>query len=273
MVCILRHSAARSAGLAARLLSLAVVAGVAFAQTPTPVQGRDAAGNKYRTVAVDPTGKLQVVVTSGGGSGCPGTAATPCVVGGKVAAGAAQTGNPLPGGGVDSGGVARALATDAVGQQAIANAVSAASVSGVSLSTRSLTDYLGFPIYNREIPYLFNGATLDLQYGCPNSVIVDDSTSGNVQIIAASGATQVHICKASFTTAAAVNIQFTQGTGANCVVGTANLSGLYQLPVASGVFEDFMSDRAPLVGAASQAVCLNLSTTTRTTGQVWYAQF
>jgi hypothetical protein len=273
MVCILRHSAGRSVSLAARLLSGLLILPALVAQTPTPAQGLDPVANRYRTVAVDPAGQLKVVVTGGAGSGCPGTAATPCVVGGKVAAGVAQTGNPLPGGGVDAGGLARAIATDSVGQQAIANAVSAAATAGVSLSTRSMTDYLGFPIYNREIPYLFNGATLDLQYGCSSSVIVDDSTSGNVQIIAASGSTQIRICKASFTTAAAVNIQFTQGTGSNCASGTANLSGLYQLPVASGVFEDFMSDRAPLVAAASQAVCLNLSTTTRTTGQVWYAQF
>lgn len=105
---------------------------------------------------------------------------------------------------------------------------------------------------------------------CPNTVIVDDSTMGNVQIIAASGATKVYICKMTFTAAASVSIQLTQGTGANCVVGTANLSGLYQSAIT--VAEDFGADFTWLTSAASQAVCVNLSSGTRVTGAISYAQ-
>jgi hypothetical protein len=120
-------------------------------------------------------------------------------------------------------------------------------------------------------PSLFNGATFDRALTCPNSVIVDDSTMGNTQIIAASGATRVKICKMTLTTAAGVSIQLTQGTGLNCVTGNANLSGLYQN--ASTVAEDFVADQSALSSATSQAVCLNLGAATRTTGQIQYVQF
>ncbi len=94
---------------------------------------------------------------------------------------------------------------------------------------------------------------------------------GNVQIIAASGGTQIRICKMTLTTAASVGVQLTQGTGANCGTGTANLSGLYQN--ASSIAEDFAADQSVLISTVSQAVCLNLAAGTRTTGQILYSQF
>jgi hypothetical protein len=148
---------------------------------------------------------------------------------------------------------------------------SAAAADGVSNTQLGPTDAAGVAIYARVLPFHFTGSTWDRELGCTSSIIFDGSTSGNTQIIAASGATQVRICKATMTAASSVSLQFKQGTGSNCAVGTADMSLVYQNVL--GVTEDYLSDRAPLTAAASQAVCINLSATVRVTGQVWYAQF
>jgi hypothetical protein len=78
----------------------------------------------------------------------------------------------------------------------------------------------------------------------------------------------------SWTASSSVGIQLTQGTGANCGTGTTNLTFLYGAGSGvSAIAEDFQADQALLVAASGNAVCLNLSAATRTTGQVWYAQF
>jgi hypothetical protein len=188
--------------------------------------------------------------SGGAAAGCPGTAASPCDVQGLSAPGGTQTGQPLPISLVDSNNKANYLKT----AQATSDGDTGFEFSGAA-------------------PMLFNGINYDREIDCTASapIIVDDSTMGNVQIIAASGATKIRICKLSLTAAAGVSIQLTQGTGSNCGTGTANLSGLYQNVLA--IAEDYRADQSQLTAAASQAVCLNLSGATRTTGTVSYAQY
>ncbi len=116
-------------------------------------------------------------------------------VGGPVAAGSAQTGNPLPGGGNDGGGVARALLTDTQGSQ-------------VSVP---LCD----PTNANSAQALFNL-----------------SGSGNTRIVTGTAAKQIRVCHISFATAAGEDIKLTQGTGATCAASTADVTGLYKSVVA-----------------------------------------
>jgi len=129
------------------------------------------------------------------------------------------------------------------------------------------TDAAGNLITDTQV---FNGTTWVPQLSCTNVAIVDDSTSGNIQQIVGIAFKQIRICKLSLTSASAVGIQLTYGVGANC--GAAmNLSGLYQGVTA--IAEDFQADQSPLVALVGNTVCLNLSGTIRTTGQIFYAQF
>lgn len=216
------------------------------------------------------TGFSSLIPPVAPGSSCAGTAMTPCVVDGPVASGSPPTQAPVYVAGFD-GTNTQPFRTDTTGRP-INDPLGAATAQADGTSNTPTIPFVNgvaafLPVLNK----LFNGATWDRQLACPNTVIVDDSTMGNVQIIALSGTTQVRICKMTLTTAAGVAVQLTQGTGSNCAGATANLSGLYQAVTA--IAEDFIADQSPLVGIAGNAVCLNLGAGTRTTGQVSYAQF
>lgn len=216
----------------------------------------------------------------GGGTACPGTAGTPCVVDGPDTPSASPTHNPVLVAGIDAGfSRIRYLPISTLAGNAYVQVVEAGTTTALSdASTNSpnrpqADDGLGpaggdtFPVY----PFLFNGTTWDREITCSSTVIVDDSTSGTVQQIALSGTNKIRLCKMTLTTAAGVNVQLVYGTGVNCGTGTANLTGLYQ--TASTIAEDWVADRSALTTPAGQAVCLVLGGATRTTGTISYAQF
>ena len=116
-------------------------------------------------------------------------------VAGPVAAGSAQTGNPLPDGGNDGGGLARVLLTDTKG----------------SVVTVPICD----PTNANAAQALFNL-----------------SASGNTRIVTGTAAKLIRICHISFATAAGEDIKLVQGTGATCGASTADVTGLYKSIVA-----------------------------------------
>jgi len=93
-------------------------------------------------------------------------------------------------------------------------------------------------------------------FACNSQALFNLSSSGNTQIIAASGSNRTLICHLSISFASAVDAKVTQGTGSNCGSGTADVTGLYKNVVAQA-FD--WGPFAPLVGSASQAICLNSS--------------
>lgn len=114
----------------------------------------------------------------------------------------------------------------------------------------------------------FQNCTLQAQF--------DTSSSGNTLLVAASGATQIRVCRLSIedTTGTAgaspTNTeQLVQGTGATCGGGTTNLWMAYVKVFAAA--EDFAL--GPLIASASNAVCINLTNATRVTGAIQYAQY
>jgi hypothetical protein len=157
----------------------------------------------------------------------------------------------------------------AVGIQGVA----AAQADGASNTPTVLgTGPSGTPVatYQPILPYVFNGATWDRDFVCTNRATFNLSGAGDTQIIAASGTTIVRICHISLSTVAPEDIKFTQGTGANCVTGPVDLTGLYKQVTALAF--DFGSVGA-LRGTASQAICINQSVAQATGGVVIYAQY
>lgn len=126
------------------------------------------------------------------------------------------------------------------------------------------------PSFEQIFPYRFNGSTWDRDFVCTNKATFNLSGSGDTQIIAASGSTVIRICHVSLSTVAPEDIKFTQGTGANCVTGPADLTGLYKSVTALAF--DFTPQGA-LRSSASQAVCINQSVAQATGGVVIYAQY
>lgn len=204
------------------------------------------------------------------GSSCAGTVGTPCVVDGPDASGAAPTKSPVLTAGFDGTNVER-IRTDTTGRSITDPLGAATAQADGATNTPTIPFANGVAASVPSLPYKFNGATWDRDLKCSLSVIIDDSTMGNTQIIALSGSTVIRVCKLTLTSASSVSIQLTQGTGSNCGTGTANLSFLYQNAVS--IAEDYLSDQSLLIGTAANALCLNLSGAVRTTGQIWYDQF
>lgn len=106
-------------------------------------------------------------------------------------------------------------------------------------------------------------------FNCNKQALFNLASSGNTQIIAASGTTTVFICHIDIAFSAPVDLKITQGTGANCVTGTADVTGLWksitQVAMDYGPF-------SPLQGNASQAICLNPSANTAGGGTVIFSQ-
>jgi hypothetical protein len=111
------------------------------------------------------------------------------------------------------------------------------------------------------LPLLFNGSTWDIPFYCKNTSVFSPASTGNTQIIAASGSTRVRICSVGFSaTGGANNVKLQYGTGANCATGPADLLGLEVLG-ANGLSQHNYNPGA-LITPASQAVCANLSAAT-----------
>ncbi len=103
---------------------------------------------------------------------------------------------------------------------------------------------------------------------CTLSGTFDTSASGNTLLVAASGSTQIRLCKFNLIDVGTGNtIQLKQGTGATCAGGTTSLWMIYTSVLT--VAEDFNS---PLIAAAANAVCVNLTNATRVIGGFEYAQ-
>lgn len=220
-----------------------------LAQSPLPVQGRDYTNGINRIVNVDNTGKLNVNATiSGGGSGCPGTVVTPCVVAGYAAAGANIAGNPVPG-----------ALRDELNHAQYLGAIVGATAGDNGRRTLAVG------------PTLFNGATWDPEYSCTNSAPISVSGSGNTQILALTASAVIRICHISWSVSdgSALGVKLTTGTGSNCGTGTADLTGLYTSP---GVALDFGTSAA-LRGPTSAALCMNLASGVAVGGTLVYAKF
>jgi len=112
-----------------------------WAQTPTPAQGRDYVTPLYRVIAVDTQGRI-IISPTGVTSPCPGTAATPCVVDGPDATGAAPTHAPVLNAGFD-GSFVRIMLTDVNGRQVMVGPVAdGATAAGNPVQTGGV-DFLG----------------------------------------------------------------------------------------------------------------------------------
>jgi hypothetical protein len=118
-------------------------------------------------------------------------------------------------------------------------------------------------------PYVFNGSSWDRQFNCSNQVFVNLSASGNAQVIAASGSTNILICHIHLSTTAAETIQLTTGTGSNCGTGNAVIDAYQSV---SAIAMDFQPTAALRAGT-SNALCINPSASTTLTGVIIYAQF
>jgi hypothetical protein len=191
--------------------------------------------------------------TNGTAGGSGGGCASPCVVIGPDAPGAASSQDPVQVAGNDGTDV-RAIATDTSGRtKVVGGAAVGAAPSGNPVAV-AFQDSAGHVL----IPQL-----------CTLSVFFDTSGAGNTLLVAASGATKIYLCHLTFQDVGTGNtIQLVQGTGATCAGGTTNF-GMAYVAILAGA-EDYPLN--PLISSASNAVCISLANATRVTGEITYGQ-
>ena len=112
-----------------------------------------------------------------------------------------------------------------------------------------------------------NGA-LGTMLACPNFAILNTSSTGNVQLISASGSTVVYVCDLLWASTGTADVKLTYGTGAACAGGTTDFSGLFK-----SVINFDHSFQGSLRTPASQGVCFNQSVGNTTGVTVTYGQF
>lgn len=123
------------------------------------------------------------------------------------------------------------------------------------------------PLTGYNFNWKFNGATWDRELACSLQLPFNLTAAGNTQIIPA-GSGVLRVCHISFSTTAAEDVKVTQGTGANCATGPADVTGLFKTVQSMAL--DFGND-SPLRSGANQALCLNQSAAQNLGGVVIYA--
>ena len=172
-------------------------------------------------------------------------------------------------GGVDNAGDARQILTATSGVVATGEAFAA--VDGATNAGAGLPVLgTGAGFYQPIFPMIFNGATWDRQFVCSLSLPISTAGGGTTQIIPLAGATVIRICHISLSWDAAVDWRIVEGTGANCVTDTADLTDDYHNITAIGL--DFGAEAA-LRGGAGNAVCITQTGAGNSGGVVSYAQF
>lgn len=123
------------------------------------------------------------------------------------------------------------------------------------------------PLTGINYNWKFNGATWDRELACSQQLPFNLTAAGNTQIIPA-GSGVLRVCHISFSTTASEDVKITQGTGANCATGPADVTGLFKTVQSMAL--DFGND-SPLRSGANQALCLNQSAAQNLGGVVIYA--
>lgn len=207
--------------------------------------------------------------TPSGGSGCVGTVAVPCIVAGNVADGSPVAGSPVRVGGKDASGNVQDVLTATDGSIVPAHGTPA-TADGIA-GTRTATDDASNPLYYREIPWIWNGATFDRKISCPNTAAITfTAASGSLEIVGLTAANVIQICSLWFSSDTVTNITFQNGTGSNCGTGTTTIAGVMQNVLSMSIY--WGADAALRV-PASNAFCINSSATATIGGGVTYAKF
>ena len=103
---------------------------------------------------------------------------------------------------------------------------------------------------------------------CTSKAVVTLTGAGATQVVALSAGKSIKVCHLSLSAESPVNVQVIEGTGANCVTGPANITGLYRSVL--GMALDF--GVSPLTGSSAQALCISLGTAVNVGGVLTYAQ-
>lgn len=204
-------------------------------------------------------------------------------VGGNVAAGTTDSGNPVKVGGIylttpptltngQRGDVQ--LDVNSNLRSRIVTSITAAtdghSNSVIGSATRSDTSSSSQTLL-AVAQWNFNGATWDRQFSCPLSAAVNVTAGATTELVALTASQTIRVCSFAITMSAAGTAQFVTGTGTNCGTGTANLTGAMTLGTTTPMAIS-AGGNSLLRSAVAGALCL-AAVTGNVTGFVNYAKY
>lgn len=151
----------------------------------------------------------------------------------------------------------------------------AASETGGNLaSLGNTTQTIGSAVPSKAVALGVEGSgNLKNIIACDNYAKYDASTTGDTQIIAASGSTTIYVCGYNIHIGGtATNVKLTYGTGSNCGTGNTALTPAWQFIANAGkvVHSPFW---AGLKTTGSQALCVNASAANAVQVEVYFTQF
>lgn len=103
---------------------------------------------------------------------------------------------------------------------------------------------------------------------CTLSAAISVSAAGSTQIVALTAAQSIRICHVSLSMQAPVDIKLVQGTGANCVTGPTDITGVYSTVLALG-----LDSSSPIVATVANALCINLGAAVTGGGLIRYSKY
>jgi hypothetical protein len=104
-----------------------------------------------------------------------------------------------------------------------------------------------------------------------SAAISQTALNGNAEIVALTSGNVIYVCSYSFVVSAAASVRLVYGTGTACATGETGLTGAYPFAANGGIA---ISGGAVLMKtAASNALCIETSTSVNVHGHVTYAKY
>jgi hypothetical protein len=102
--------------------------------------------------------------------------------------------------------------------------------------------------------------------------IAQVALNGSAQIIAGVSSTKIYVCGGFIVSSAAVSVKFIEGTGSNCVTGSADVTGAAALAISGGYSLGLNAFAVPFSSTAADALCVNTSGAATLGGWLSYTQ-
>lgn len=262
--------------------------GAGFPGTGTATGFKDSAGINMEPGNLDASGNLKVNVAAGGagdGKILDGTAAGQADVVGSAPAGAEQglVVRNIPSGTQPVSGAVTANAGTNLNTSALAleTGGNLATLAGAVAGAEMQVDVITLPnvtigTFPDNEPFnlaQIGGATVDKPCArTRSSVAVSTAASGSTELVGLTASQVIYVCGYTFVSSASVSVKFVYGTGTACATGSTDLTGAMAVAANGGVV-NAVDDGGIFKTASANALCINLSGATQTSGHVTYVKF
>lgn len=201
---------------------------------------------------------------------------------GNVAAGSTESGNPVTAGCDYNSALASQTSGTRVPVQCIYDGSLRSAIVGGAISTKAGVNANSIFAYAfgsnsayyplGTSPFLYNGATQDQAFTCPNTAAVNVTAGNTTQIVGLSGSTVVRVCSITLSMSAAGTMGVYTGTGTNCGTSTATLIQDMTLATGTPLAQSAPEGGALVRSSAGGEICIK-AVTGNVTGSLTYAQF